>query len=304
MNASTSFDRCLQKAPGASQGDLSSLPLRAPGASRAPKPPGASLADIRRSAFTLTELLVVIGIIGAVLALLIPTVRSAIRTARNAAIKTEIDMLHMAIMNYKNEFGSYPPGRGVVPGLAESKQPQVVHLRRLFPRCVDPSVTGLQFDGVAVTPSNALWCWLNGYTGDPESPLDPAPARKRLYDFDETRVNRSSLAYIAPHTLGSPYLYFDSGRYGVIDNVASGAVPAVYFIWRADAEFLRKVRDHVASPTSATLAALQACEVLHHDTFQIISAGLDGEFYTDDDLSNMWPGTWGEWKERVATGAL
>jgi prepilin-type N-terminal cleavage/methylation domain-containing protein len=257
-----------------------------------------------RCGFTITELLVVIGIIGGLLALLIPTVRGAIRTARAAAIKNEIDMLHMAIMNYKNEFGSYPPARGVVMGLAAGKQPQVVHLRRLFPRCADPSVSGQQFDGVAVTPVNALWCWLNGYTGDPESPLDPAVDRKRLYDFDETRVNRTSTAYIAPHTLGSPYLYFDSGRYGVIDNVASGIVPATYFVWRADAEFTRKVRDYVANPNATTLSALQTNSVLHHDTFQIISAGLDGEFYTDDDLSNMWPGTWGEWKERVASGAI
>jgi len=60
--------------------------------------------------FTLVELLVVIGIIAVLAALIVPAVFQARVTARNAAIKAEIDMLHMAIMNYKNEFGSFPPG--------------------------------------------------------------------------------------------------------------------------------------------------------------------------------------------------
>ena len=43
------------------------------------------------------------------LALVTPAVFQARRSAQNAAIKAEIDMLHMAMMQYKNEYGSFPP---------------------------------------------------------------------------------------------------------------------------------------------------------------------------------------------------
>ena len=53
-----------------------------------------------RPAFTLVELLVVIAIIGMITAIAVPTIFSAIGSARNAKTKAEVDMLHMALMNY------------------------------------------------------------------------------------------------------------------------------------------------------------------------------------------------------------
>jgi type II secretory pathway pseudopilin PulG len=234
------------------------------------------------------ELLVVIGIIGGLLALIVPTVQGAIRASRQAAIKTEIEMLHMAIQNYKNEYGSYPPCVDVTVATTGAGA-GVRHLRRLFARCPNPQVqlrNALTVNGTTInlTPNNALSVWLSGFTGDSVNPLDPLSNRKRLYDFDQIRVSQANGQYKAPYSQSTPYVYFDSSRYADIDGqtINDAGVTVSFTVWRN-------------SQNPKNPAALP----LHPDTFQIISAGLDGEFFTDDDLSNMWPGTWGEYKTNL-----
>ena len=99
--------------------------------------------------FTLVELLVVIMIIAMLAGLLVPAVMQAQATARNAQIKAEIDMLHMAMMNYKNQFGFFPPctDRWPPPLQFPSSSPKLplatfasLHLKRVFPKS---SATGL-----------------------------------------------------------------------------------------------------------------------------------------------------------------
>ena len=68
-----------------------------------------SLQTRPRKAFTLVELLVVITIIGILAALLTVAVGAAIRWARTAAIRWELNQLSMALEEYKNKYGEYPP---------------------------------------------------------------------------------------------------------------------------------------------------------------------------------------------------
>ena len=102
----------------------------------------------QRSGFTLVELLVVIVIIGILAALVLPVVFRVRLTATVAVVDAEIDMLDMAIENYKNEYGSYPPCidsryDGINPpsstapntNLYQSAGEAARHLSRLFPRC-------------------------------------------------------------------------------------------------------------------------------------------------------------------------
>ncbi len=61
------------------------------------------------SGFTLVEILTVIVIIGILAGLAIPAITRALGTAKEAAIRTEIDVMSQAMEAYKLEHGDYPP---------------------------------------------------------------------------------------------------------------------------------------------------------------------------------------------------
>ena len=81
---------------------------------------------------------------------------------------------------------------------------------------------------------------------------------------------------------GSPYVYIPSSQYalsappsGTPYTVASGS----YFAHRVPASSNPKDFANVNQP------------FFNEDSFQILCAGRDEKFGTDDDLSNFWPGT-------------
>lgn len=202
----------------------------------------------QRSGFTLVELLVVITIIGVLAALITPAVFQARRTAQISAIKAEIDLLHMAMMHYKNEYGSFPP----CSSGTSSSDPAARHIRRLFPR-----TAASYAPSAATTPLNSLVGWLGGYTKNPTDPLDLLGAnipRVRIFEFDQNRVTAASQFHPREKT-GSPYIYIDASNYGNGLGEVAG---------------------------------------FNTDTFQILCAGLDEQWGTDDDLSNFWKGTRGD----------
>jgi len=253
-------------------------------AAAAPSEPGA------RHGFTLVELLVVIMVIAMLVAIVTPAVMRALATARNAAIKAEIDMLHMAIMNYKNEYGSFPPL--VTGGLAISgTDPASRHLLRLFPRMSGTAAAAAQIRNLSflntgttplsglnpITPSNALPMWLYGFTNDPTQPVfvSPTTPRRKLYEFDVARLSNigsGAVFYHIPGKSNVPYVYINAASYGPIGS------PTPYIIgsgtYRAQIQTL---------PTGPVF--------FNADSFQVLCAGRDEQFGTDDDLSNVWPGT-------------
>ena len=222
----------------------------------------------QRSGFTLVELLVVITIIGVLAALITPAVFQARRTGQISAIKAEIDLLHMAMMHYKNEYGSFPP---CTSGIASS-QPGPRHIRRLFPRT---SATYAPAAGTpSTTPANALVGWLAGYSKDPTNPL--SGTRVKLFEFDQNRVTTSN-QFHPREKPGSPYIYIDSANYRYDDD-SNPATPEIL------QPFTVNGNTYTADPNA------------NPDTFQILCAGLDESWGTnsDDDLSNFWKGTRGD----------
>ena len=213
----------------------------------------------QRSGFTLVELLVVITIIGVLAALITPAVFQARRTGQISAIKAEIDLLHMAMMHYKNEYGSFPP----CSSGTSSSDPAARHIRRLFPR-----TAASYAPSAATTPANSLVGWLGGYTKNPTDPLDLLGAgdpRVKIFEFDQNRVSNTAptIGQFHPREKpGSPYIYIDNMNYGTPVTVGANT--------------------YTANATD------------NPDTFQILCAGLDETWGTDDDLSNFWKGTRGD----------
>jgi type II secretory pathway pseudopilin PulG len=220
----------------------------------------------------------VVIVILAMLASLVTVAASrAMTAARNAAIKAEIDMLHMAIMNYKNEYGSFPPCSDIASdgstGLVNR------HLFRLFPRGGSSIATAAQV--TPINPETSLVTWLRGYTTNPASPISPDSDRKKLYDFDTSRISGSS--YRPSNKPGSPFIYIDSAHY---TTNAGGTLAVANVALTGGTYFAHRIP---ASPGGnfATLAQ----PAFNPDSFQILCAGADETFGNDDDLSNFWPST-------------
>lgn len=67
---------------------------------------------MKNKAFTLLELLVVISIIALLAGLLMPALAGARTAAKKAQAKMGADSIQVAILAFRNEYGTYPPVNG------------------------------------------------------------------------------------------------------------------------------------------------------------------------------------------------
>jgi prepilin-type N-terminal cleavage/methylation domain-containing protein len=152
----------------------------------------------QRTAFTLVELLVVITIIGILVALITAAAMGAMRTARQAALKFEVDQIAAGFEKYKDNASTYPPNlmtddtdfsATAEPNGAPIIEADVLtdlqrHFRQAFPKHRESdnllkALVGMN-PGVAdypralangMTAAEAVVFWLGGFGTDPLYPI-------------------------------------------------------------------------------------------------------------------------------------
>ncbi len=254
----------------------------------------------RLRGFTLVEMLVVIAIIGVLAAILVPTLYRVVIKARQTRIAQEMSELHKAMESYKQKFGDYPPdfttftAADLTPNL-NANHLVVRHLRKAFPRHAENLALAFS-DGSGnfrkPDPAEALVFWLAQLWDDPRKPLMGSGQRIVLFPFDEKRLvdpdGDGLYAYIPPDGKDAPYVYFDSRVY-TNNKPISGTTPPVVasLCVYKDSAGNPLVYPYVTKRNNALVSTTNPLTMANPTTFQIISAGLDGDY---GDVTSVVPG--------------
>lgn len=242
-----------------------------------------------RRAFTLVEMLVVIGIIAVLVALLVPAAAIAVSRTRDFRMSAEIGQLAQAIETYKKEKGDYPPSLGEIDASGNSlygfstRYSTVAerHLRKCYPKMTQAE-KDFFYDRIApaLSGDEALVFWLSMTQNDERNPFTSRSGNyKKFYDFKPEQVADLD---------GDSFIgNFPDGQPGRIDFVSyrpayAGDMPYVYLDSRTYAMHRRSqyavggVVQAYWQDTSATVANQSL--YMNPTTFQIVCAGQDKEF--------------------------
>jgi prepilin-type N-terminal cleavage/methylation domain-containing protein len=134
----------------------------------------------RRGAFTMIELLVVIGVIAILAALILATAGFAVSAMRKARVTAERDALITALQRYKQDKGSYPPAGTNNPAL----NPLFYELTGMVAILGPDGKTPISFKSqVTLEPFQASdLLAIFGIQGFVNSSADPTQPPKNYYD--------------------------------------------------------------------------------------------------------------------------
>lgn len=227
-----------------------------------------------RPAFTLVEMLVVLGIIGILIALILPAVMAAQSAARRAAISLEIKQIESALETYKQQRGDYPPSFGEDYSSGNRNSTIVErHLQRCYPKMTAGAKNNFYTNiAPSLNQSQALVFWLGAVATSPSDPFQGSLnypnlamgdlTRNGYYEFDQRRLTTGSFpSYQAPKCRDTNYVYMEARTYTrhLSSSSAAAGVAQPYF------------QDNTGT-------TLQTLKPVNPNKFQIICAGLDGDF--------------------------
>jgi prepilin-type N-terminal cleavage/methylation domain-containing protein len=261
----------------------------------------------RRYGFTLIELLIAIAIIGILVAIAVPTAFVALRRAKIGAMKLELTNLGIALEEYRQKYGDYPPDGSDV-SLVER------HLRKAFPRILNTEFVFLRaacggtgggnFPNGVMNRAEAIVFFLGGFSSDPQRPLtgtggpfvivnnNPVYNTDRqnaIYEFGSGLVMNDEVDY-STHVRGQaeppdqlpafrlrnstvPVAYFDSRTYQ-FNLSATDILYNSYENTGTTASF-GAARPYLSTTVST---ATNTRKYQNDKTFQLVCAGLDNDF--------------------------
>ena len=256
----------------------------------------------KRNAFTLTELMIVIVIIGILVGISSPFIFAAMRTAKEFTITNEIVQLDAAVQRFETKHGFFPPAIG--PGLeidtmsSTGQADFLRYLNRIAPNHAERGA-GLaswwEEVGRKLEGDSSLVFWLSGLCtskqyplsgnaaiANSSTPLAPYNANKDFNDMDlGVTIDRDV------------FFEFTSGR--LVDSPAGIAGIKSYNQPEGKGDALAyRYRDSKSyTPSDLTAAALAyhveepggTIVFFNPGTFQIICPGMDGQITRQTDQS-------------------
>jgi len=116
---------------------------------------------LRRRAFTLVELLIVIAIIGILSALLIPRMGTATQDARETGVERQLQVLRGQLEAYRNREGAYPTSVTTGTDWSDMTDRSYLVVPPMNPLRQNATTiaAGASIAVGAAVPGNAAWYW-------------------------------------------------------------------------------------------------------------------------------------------------
>ena len=270
----------------------------------------------RKNGFTIVELLTSIAIIAILMGILVPSLRMARNAARKASQQAQIAAIDQALMSFKSDAGYYPESLDSIDYYGAQKLAEALlgwDLLGFHPDTTWQALGGVLDEGIYdvndldlrmgyylnLATANAFR--LNQLFNDLSLMTDPAAAGRTHIICDVFGVRKVTLTGAGRTVVlkaGTPILYYKADtsqngldRYRENDNkgltalgplTASGNPSARYHKFDDPSAPANYFRDYITD-----LAVTGTPWPYNSDSYILISAGVDGIYGTEDDITNF-----------------